>query len=281
MTGKILKIMSNDLYGNVDDRKVSVFACFEDTKYMNNYIIFTFEGEYEKNRLYYGSVHLKSNSIVIFSIKESEKKIIDRFIQEYLESKLNEFKIIDISNVEKVELVSYNDMEYKELKKLDDLSIVRKNNVDTSDEKNKKPIGLYLLLLLLILSSIGLTLLYMFPEKFTIKYKELVCSSSIYDENIMLNYNIEKDIKFDSKDKITSINTTREYVFLSNEDYLEFKNNDKQYEYFNSGEGYKFIDENLSFKVIYNENSVIDDYDEMLTYLKKEGYSCIEKYYER
>lgn len=281
MTGKILKIMSNDLYGNVDDRKVSVFACFEDTKYMNNYVIFAFEGEYEKNRLYYGSVHLKSNSIVIFSIKESEKKIIDKFIQEYLESKLNEFKIIDISNAEKVELVSYNNMEYKELKKLDELSIVRKKNDEVIEEKNKKPIGLYLLLLLLILSSIGLTLLYMFPEKFTIKYKELVCSNTMYDENIMLNYNIEKDIKFDSKDKIVSINTIREYVFLLEEDYLEFKNNDKKYEYFNSGEGYKFIDENLSFKVIYNENSVIDDYEEMLTYLKKEGYNCIEKYYER
>lgn len=273
--------MSNDLYGNVDDRKVSVFACFEDTKYMNNYVIFAFEGEYEKNRLYYGSVHLKSNSIVIFSIKESEKKIIDKFIQEYLESKLNEFKIIDISNAEKVELVSYNNMEYKELKKLDELSIVRKKNDEVIEEKNKKPIGLYLLLLLLILSSIGLTLLYMFPEKFTIKYKELVCSNTMYDENIMLNYNIEKDIKFDSKDKIVSINTIREYVFLLEEDYLEFKNNDKKYEYFNSGEGYKFIDENLSFKVIYNENSVIDDYEEMLTYLKKEGYNCIEKYYER
>ena len=42
MYGKVLKIANNDLYGNVDDRKVSVFAVFTHIKYMNKYIIFSF-----------------------------------------------------------------------------------------------------------------------------------------------------------------------------------------------------------------------------------------------
>ena len=35
MNGKILKISNNDLYGNVDDRKVSVYAMFNHLKYIS------------------------------------------------------------------------------------------------------------------------------------------------------------------------------------------------------------------------------------------------------
>ena len=77
MAGKILKIVSNDLYGNVDERKIVVFACFLHTKYMNNYVVFSFLGEYDKKKICYGSVHIKDNSLVIFSVKNNVKKYID------------------------------------------------------------------------------------------------------------------------------------------------------------------------------------------------------------
>ena len=99
MNGKILKIVSNDLYGNVDERKVVVFACFEDLKYMNNYVIFSFDGDYNKNKLYYGSIHLKEDSLVIFSVKEDTKKYIDKFLSEYNSDKLEGFKLFDINKV--------------------------------------------------------------------------------------------------------------------------------------------------------------------------------------
>lgn len=280
MSGKILKIVSNDLYGNVDDRKIVLFSCFEHTKYMNNYAIFAFEGEYDKKKLCYGSVHLKENSVVIFSIKKDETKYIDNFIEEYLNSNLNEFKIIDISKIEKVELVSYNDMEYNKLEELDKKSIIRKKTEEENNQE-KKPIVLYIILILLILLSIGLTLLYFYPELFTIKYKELVCNDNQYDEKMKMTYDIEKDIKFGNEDKTLNIDVVKVYKFDTEEEYQDFKNNNKQNEYFNSGEGYKFIDDELKFKIIYKENSIIDDYDEMLTYLKKEGYSCIETKYEK
>ena len=52
MHGKILKIASNDLYGNATDKKVVVFVCFNHLKYMNKYIIFSYLGEYNEKRLY-------------------------------------------------------------------------------------------------------------------------------------------------------------------------------------------------------------------------------------
>ena len=50
MNGKILKVSSNDLYGNVDDRMVAVFAAFNHKKYMNKYVIFTYDGEFAKKK---------------------------------------------------------------------------------------------------------------------------------------------------------------------------------------------------------------------------------------
>ena len=84
MNGKILKISSNDLYGNVDERQVVVFACFNHIKYMNKYVLFTFLGEYDKKKLYYGSIHMKENSLVVFSVRDNVFGYIDKFKNEYI-----------------------------------------------------------------------------------------------------------------------------------------------------------------------------------------------------
>lgn len=282
MTGKILKMGLNDLNGNSDERKVVVFAAFEHIKYMNNYAIFAFEGEYGKNKLCYGSIHIKDNSLIVFSVSNEVKKYIDQFIEEYMSSKLVDFKILDINEIEKVEMVSYSEMNYDKLQLLDDKSIIRvtpKN--DNNKSEDSKPVFLYILVFILILFGIGLTLLYLYPDMFAIKYKELVCTNNLYDEDMMLNYDIDKDIKFDRNDKVVSIDVIKNYTFLDSNSYYEFKENDRHLEYFNSGEGYKYLDVGLNLRVFYKEKSVIDDYDEMLGYLKREGFNCIEKEYEK
>ena len=281
MNGKILKVFANDVYGKVDERRVVVFSAFEHTKYMNNYVIFSFEGEYDKKKLCYGSVHLKENSIVVFSVKDNVKQYIDEFILEYENDKLSEFKILDISGMEKVELVSYNEMDYDKLGLLDSKSIYKEVKIEEKVIKEKKPVFLYILLTLLILFAIGITVLYFKPELFTIKYNELRCSNNLYDKELELDYDIEENVKFDRDNKVESIDIVRTYTFLDSNMYYEFKGNDKHLEYFNNGEGYKYIDDSLQFRVIYQENSVIDDYDEMLVFLKREGFSCIEGKYEK
>ena len=280
MAGKILKVSSNDVYGKVDDRIAVVFACFEHTKYMNNYVIFAFVGEYDKKKLCYGSIHLKKDSIVIFSVKDNIKQYIDEFIEEYENDKLKEFKVLDISYTEKVELVSYNEMDYDKLELLDQKSIYKEVKTEETI-KEKKPVFLYFLLILLILFAIGITVLYLRPDLFIIKYKQLICNNNLYDNSLKLNYDIEKNIKFDKDNKLDTIDVVTTYTFLDSNEYYEFKENEKHLEYFNKGEGYKYIDNSLQFRVMYQEDSVIDDYEEMLVYLKREGFSCIESEYEK
>ena len=283
MAGKILKVSANDVYGKVDERVAVVFACFEHTKYMNNYVIFSFLGEYDKNKLCYGSVHLKKDSIVIFSVKDNVKQYIDEFINEYESNRVSNFKILDISSKERVEIVSYNEIDYDKLQFLDDISIMKVVEAKIEeDTKEKQPIFLYFMLFVLISFAIGLSLLYFKPELFGVKYKEMVCVKDVYnDGNTYEKHVIEKDIKFDNNDKVDSIDVSIYYNFLYSEDYYEFKDNDKHLEYLKNGEGYKYIDDALQFKVMYQETSVIDDYEEMKIYLNREGFNCKEVEYER
>lgn len=279
MSGKVLKVVSNDLYGNVDDRIVRVYACFCHTKYMNNYVVFSIEGDTKK--LYYGSIHLKEKSVVIFAVDDKIKKYISSFIDEYMNDKLKNFNILDIDNIEKVELVSYSEMEYDKLKEIDDKAIPKVKVTEEVVVKEKKPILLYIMILILVLLGVGITILYLKPELFTIKYKGLECTSKEYDEVMELYYDIEKNIVFDTDGKLESIDVVKTYTFLDVDSYDEFKNIEDKSKYFNNGENYKYIDEELKFRLFYQEESVIDDYDEMFTYLKREGFSCVERVYEK
>ena len=283
MNGKILKISSNDLYGNVDERQVVVFACFNHVKYMNKYILFTFLGEYEKKKLYYGSIHMKENSLVVFSVRDNVFGYIDKFKNEYISGMVdrNEYEILDISKMEKVELVSYNEMEFDKLKELEDISIKKTNTESVVEvDKEKKPVFLYILLVILILLLIGITYLYLRPDDFVIKNRNLVCEKNKYNMELDMKYLENRVVLFDRNDKLKKIEINDSYVFDDIDLYNEFKDNEREKDYFKIDGTFKYIDENLELKIIYQDKSIIDNYDEMKNYLVNEGYDCVEGYYE-
>ena len=281
MNGKILKISSNDLYGNVDERQVVVFACFNHIKYMNKYVLFTFLGEYNKKKLYYGSVHVKDDSLVIFSVKNDVTNYINTFIDEYMQGRINanEYQIMNISNINKVVLVSYSEMNFDKLSELDALSIKKEEPKEILQEKEKKPIFLYFVLIVLILLLVGITYFYINPEVFQVKYKSLECTQEKYNDDLMMEYVEKRTVSFDKKDKIDKIEVIDIYTFLDEEEYVLFRDNEKQNEYFKVDGTFKYNDNSLELRIIYQDSSIIDSYDEIKGYFEKEGYDCIEGYY--
>ena len=63
---------------------------------------------------------------------------------------------------------------------------------------------------------------------------------------------------------------------MNQEQYLEFKNNIDKDDYFKIDGSYKYNDDDNQFVVMYKENSIMEDYNEILEYLKGEGYECVE-----
>lgn len=283
MHGKILKISSNDVYGNSDDRKIAVFAAFNHVKYMNKYVIFAIDGELNKKKLYYGSIHFKDNAVVIFSVNNFIKPYIDKFVLDYMNGALNsqEYEIYDISNIEKAVLVSYSEEDFDNLDALDKLSILRVTETVNDDSSNKKPIFLYFLLVLMIACLGGVSYLYFFPEKFSIQHIKLECSKDGYDENIGLYYTSNKMVDFGADSKTKEINVSDTYKFKQLDEYFSFKDNNRHKEYFSEIDSYSYDDDKLELKVTYKDNSIIEQLDEMKAYFKSEGYKCQEEtYYE-
>lgn len=277
MHGKILKVVSNDLYGNATDKKVAVFVCFNHLKYMNKYIMFTYMGEYDKNILYYGSIYEKGKTIVIFKVRKEEEEYINKFREDYLNDIVNdkEYQILDIGMMEGVEIVSFTEVEYDKLSLLDKKSIQRLNNIETEENNNKKPVFLYVLLVILIVLLGGITYLY-FTDDGSSNDKKLVCSIDKYDNTVMVNYKEERNILYNKKNKIVSITINDKYIFDDVDKYNEFKDNKKEQEYFKKDGTFKYDDNLLMLMISYKGDSVIDNIGEMKSYLESEGYSCKE-----
>lgn len=277
MHGKILKVVSNDLYGNATDKKVVVFACFNHLKYMNKYIMFTYMGEYDKNILYYGSIHEKDKTIVIFKVRKEEEEYINKFREDYLAGTVNdsEYQILDISMMEGVEIVSSTEIECDKLALLDEKSIRHSSNIELEENDTKKPVFLYVLLVVLIALLGGITYLY-FTDDGSSNDKELVCSIDKYDNTIMVNYNEERSILYNRNNKIISVTINDKYVFDDIDKYNEFKDNKKEQEYFKKNGTFKYDDSKLMLMVSYKDDNIIDNIEEMKSYLESEGYSCKE-----
>lgn len=282
MTGKILKIFSNDLYGNVDDRKIALFAAFDHKKYSNKYCIFNFDGDTSK-KLYYGSIHFKDDTLIIFEVQESAKEYIDKFVADYLADSVSEkeYEILDVSKLEKAELVSSTEVEFDKIKELDKKSISRPKETKIETPKKNSYSGLYFILVLLILLVIGLIYVYFNPETLTIKLKQLNCTKNDYSEKLELNYVSNKIVKFDKDKYPVSIDVTDTYQFTSLSSYTEFKENSKESTSFNKEGEFKYDDTALTLKIFYNEKTIIDNYDELYNYITKEGYTCEEGTYEK
>lgn len=281
MYGKILKVSNNDLKGNVDDRQAAVYAAFKHNKYMNRYVVFSFVGEYYNNKLYVGSVHLKEKSLVVFSVRNEELEYINKFVTDCMNNAINpnEYEVLDITNMEKIELVSSNEEDFTGLEALDKMTIKREEVVIQEDNKPKKPILLYTLLVLCVLLLVGVTYLYLNPELLDVDLKELTCTMEGYDKKVDLKYTSSAVVKFDRHDKLASYNREDTYKFDKLDEYVEFKNKDNDNKDFATAAEHKYNDDKLELKLIYNEHLATDAYDEIYNYLKSKGFSCVEGIY--
>lgn len=279
MKGKVLRVFNNDLYGRADDRSVVVFATFIHKKYMNKYAIFAFQNEYQKNKLYYGSIHIKENSLVIFKVKPELKNIFDDFLNQYTTKNLVDYELIDINNLTKLEIVGSNEMEYDKLLLLDELSLY-KPPVKTTTEKTSN--STFKIIIPIIILIIGAICTYVFFTPSLLEENLLTCSRDSYHEKMRLNYREKISIVYNGKNRIKEYKTEETYKFRTTLTYQNFKDESRHFLYFEGDDkNYKYDDANLSLIVSYEKTSDELDAARLQYQLEQQGFSCFEDKYEK
>ena len=292
MIGKTIKVVEYNLTYGTNDRLVNVFGLFRYKPNNNLYVIYS-DVDIKYNIIYYGSSHIKNNSILSMPCKEKKEEDI---IKEYIfkltnNEQLDKFESIPLDSIDGIEIISSNKIEIKPeiLYQLVDLTIPKKEVVEDSKEevKSSKKSSKKPLIFLLIILIIGIST-YFFISTLTknkdTTTKEIICKTT-YNQRT-LNAQVEEEIiyAFNNQEKLEKLNITRKYQFTK-EDYQNFIKNGTFYRYMPDEDtegGWDKNDNEYWFKVITKEKidtsySKPTNYEDVLLDAKKEGYTCDEK----
>ena len=281
--GKILKVKDINAAFNKKEKKVSVFACFTYVKYSDNYIVYSDYSNYQNGILYYGTVYIKGNTIVIFDVKKDKENIALDYVNKIINNVNDmEYRTIDISNINDVEIVSSSNRNVgmNFLVKLDELTIPKKV-VDISEEENKESIGfLYFVLIIFIFLLVGSVYIYFNKDKYLKQYDKVICTINSIDKSEEYKYIDKLYIEFNKKKELRYLRHDVSYQFYNKSDYNNFKYTNLWID--NKIESYNFNDNDLVFSYsnsdeVIENNELITSYDEVVEYFKNNRYECIEE----
>ena len=111
MNGKELKVEENTLTFGASTRKVNVFGLFKYKPNNNLYVIYT-DIDTTYSVVHYGTSHMKNDSILSMSSnKDRDENIIKEYIFKVTEKEdLSNFEIINLDSIEKIEIISSNQL---------------------------------------------------------------------------------------------------------------------------------------------------------------------------
>ena len=277
--GKKIKINDFDFQFGKSEEFIKAYFCFKSEKNSIQYLAFSYE--LEPNKIYFGSVHIGKDKIVVMDSNnglEYVKEMIDKIInKEDIDSK----SIIDISLINKVEIISKNnlDIEKEKITKLEDITIEKEKVIEEETVKKKSHKGLIIILIIFLLIGGGLYYFYQNIDKF-ISEKTLECSRKYKNNTLNVQVTEIRTIKF-KLDKINEEQIENQYKFNNEKEYKTFKENNEYLKYGNNNSTYKLDDENYTYKTYENLTSsfkeATNDYDGVLKTYREKGYSCVNK----
>ena len=215
---------------------------------------------------------------MVFSIKKENEKIVLDFINRLLSNSYSSmYQILDIRNMLKLEIVSSNnlEMDHTVIEKLDVLSIPNKKEEELVKEREKKPIFLYILLVLLIVLFLGALYFYFNMDKYEKKAIVLNCTTNLYNEDIDVWYTSDMVINFELDDvTVKNIMEVNTYNFTTDE-YNAIVNYEDIEELFM---GYAITNDKDNYRLILKRDisTIINTYREIREFYEKKGYVCQE-----
>lgn len=292
MNGKVLKVTQYNLEFGVADRFVNVFGYFKYKSNGNAYVIYA-DVDTKYPIIYYGSGHIRETTLLSMRCRDvKEAEIIKEYIFKLInKEELTNFEIIPLENIEKIELIGSEKIEVKPeiITSLVEITLPKKEEstevttvVAKQPKKKSKKVFLIILLLLLI-GGVGYFYITSLPSKNAVA-KKIICEKEYQHDTLNATVDEQNTYNFNLRDTLESIDTIMTYQF-EQDDYQDFIMKGTYYKYLPDDEqsgGYKQDDENYTFKIMMTEEigtsyNKPTSYEEVLSYYKKEGYTCKEE----
>lgn len=294
VNGKVLKVKQNNLEFGSRDRYVNILGCFRYKINGNIYVVYS-DVEARYNIIYYGSGHVRMGQVLCMPCRDKgvEEEVIKEYIFKMLQGEsIDNFELVSLEGVDNIEIINSTKLEVKPevLTGLIDIMLPKKVEVVEEElkekvaaaPKNRSSIKSILIVFIVAFLLGGYYYLFGMTSKDTVQ-KSITCSKKY--QHTELNAMVEETNKynFDIRDMLMSVDTTMMYQF-DETSYQDFIMRGTYYRYMPSDTegGWSKDDYEYNFTVITKEKvdtsySEPTNYEDILSYYKSMGYTCIEK----
>ena len=294
MNGKVLKVVEYNLTFGGQDRFVNVYSLFKYKKNNNLYIIYS-DPNPSYSYLSYGSSHIKNDTVLSMA---TSNKADEEIIKEYIfkvtnQESLENFEVLSLQKISGIEIINSNKLELKTevLTKLINFCLPKVEKAEeststTASPKKKKGTKKVFFLLFLLLLLGGSYYYFTHPAKKQERViKNFTCQKSYNDNSISATVEEENTYYFNQSENLEYFIEKKNYQFASQVSYQDFINKGLIYKYLPEDEENSTLkkdDQNYSFETTLKQNITSSynkptAYEESLTYMEDEGYSCKER----
>lgn len=294
MKGKTLNVIEYNLTYGTKTRQVNVFSLFRYKINNNLYVVYTdVDTKYEL--VYYGSSHIKNNSILSMTLKEEEGEIIKEYIYKLTNNQpLDNFEIIDIKEATGIEIVSSNKLEVKLdiIRKLEELTIEKpkppeeskKSAINPEKQKKKSKKTLQILLILIFIILLGGGTFYLTKTYNNTIAKKIICTKTYKHSKLKATIEETNTYNFLMNDILKDVNSTHVYTFNTKRAYESFINTGNIHKYPENIKANSFDQNNENNSITYYSSTNITtsykepkEYETLINYYINNGYNCKEE----
>lgn len=284
MIGKKIKINDYKFTYGKDVMFVNVYGAFKYNKNGNRYVIYSYIDDIKKgNKLYYGSLFVRNNELVVMLSKGIKEDVIHDFIDDFMHDKnMDDYDIVSLDKIDSIQIIddasAYFDVD---MATLYDKSMPKEVDVSKGEVKEKKSISFGYIFLVLFLIVLAL-FFFVNPEVLRGKNIKYICNKKYDHEVLPARIDEKVELVFNAKGNIASIDITYDYVFNDTDYYKKYRDNGYFYQYMNKGDTYKFIDDTYTYRVFSKIDTSTDYFmptklDELISYYKDNNYNCKEE----
>lgn len=136
MNGKRIKVNDFKFKYGQETIFINIFGAFKYKKNNNKYVIYS----YDNSKLYYGSLFIRDNELVIMLSKNDGENLINKFLDDILTGNSDsDFEVISLDKIISAQIIDEGVINKKiDINKLDELTIPKEKTSEVVNENKKK-----------------------------------------------------------------------------------------------------------------------------------------------